>query len=298
MKRLLTIAVLILAACSFAVGQETTEQERLAKEELLEAARVYKAGRFVEAERHVRRALELDPNNRDAPFYLARCIHAQYKVGVNTPENVKVAEKAIEAYKRIQAADANNDESFKATAFLLMNLGRRDELQDWIRLRAENESVVPAKRSEAYVFLANLEWECSFQITERSENQRFINRRGRMITVFKMPKDPDDFRRARQCAERGLELVGRAVTLDPESNTAWGFKTNLLLEMAKLSQMEGKSSQIAEYRRQAEEAQRRTTELFQRAMEKKRASENGRQPTDDVQPLPAPPPAFPLALRP
>lgn len=298
MKRFLNIAVLVLVACSFAASQEMTEQQRIAKEELLEAARVYKAGRFVEAERHVRRALELDPNNRNAPLYLARSIHSQYKVDVNTPENVAVAERAIEVYKRIQAKDPNNDESFKAVAFLLSNIGRRAELIDWISLRAENKEVEAAKRSEAYVFLANLEWECSFEITERKENQGTVKRNGKLVIAFKKPKDPAVFYKAKQCASRGMELVERAITLDPESNKAWGFKTNLLFEMAKVSEMEGNLYWREEYKREAYEAQKRTEELSQRAMEKQRASENGRQPTNDIPAPSTPPPAFPLTLRP
>lgn len=40
-----------------------------AKNELNEAARTYKEGLFVEAEQHSRKALDLDPNSKTAPFY-------------------------------------------------------------------------------------------------------------------------------------------------------------------------------------------------------------------------------------
>ncbi len=303
MKRFLTIALLILAADSLAVGQaagrsavqeskaeqELTPQQRLAREEIIEAARAYKAGRFSEAELHSRRALELDPNDRNAPFFIARSIHAQYKQGVDTPENFQIAERAIEAYKRILIKDVNNDESFKAVAFLLGQLNRSDEQIEWITQRAENQTVDPAKRSETYVYLANREWECSFQITERKENQETVERDGIMRLVFKKPKNLNDFDRAKQCALRGMEMVERAIYLSPENGKAWGYKTNLLLELVKLSEMDGIVYDRDEYKRQADEAQKRTIEISERT----KASENALEsnaPAESVERPPPPPP--------
>src|SRR5919112_4459471 len=72
-----------------------------AKNQLNEAARAYREGRFVEAEQHSREAAALDPNNKTAPMFIARTIHAQYRPGEQTPENVVKAQQAIEAYQQI-----------------------------------------------------------------------------------------------------------------------------------------------------------------------------------------------------
>jgi len=58
------------------------------QQELNEAAQAYRRGNFAEAQAHSERALLLDPENKTAPMYLARTIHAQYKPGDFTPENV------------------------------------------------------------------------------------------------------------------------------------------------------------------------------------------------------------------
>ena len=50
-----------------------------AKNELNETARSYREGRFEEAERHAKRALYLDPNNKTAPIFIARVIHQRRK---------------------------------------------------------------------------------------------------------------------------------------------------------------------------------------------------------------------------
>src|SRR6201989_2820237 len=72
-----------------------------AKNQLNEAARAYREGRFVEAEQYSRRAAELDPNNKTAPMFIARTIHAQYRPGVQSPENIAKAQEAIDAYQKL-----------------------------------------------------------------------------------------------------------------------------------------------------------------------------------------------------
>src|SRR5919112_4501583 len=71
------------------------------KNQLNEAAKAYREGKFPEAEQHSREAAELDPNNKTAPMFIARTIHAQYRPGVQTPDNIAKAEEAIEAYQQI-----------------------------------------------------------------------------------------------------------------------------------------------------------------------------------------------------
>ena len=76
-----------------------------------------------------------------------------------------------------------------------------------------------------------------------------------------MPKDWFDFERARECANRGLEMANMAIILTPENESAWSYKTNILLELAKLAEMSGEVQQKRELLRQYEEALNETTRL-------------------------------------
>ena len=87
-----------------------------AKNQLNEAARAYHEGRFVEAEQHSREAAELDPNNKTAPMFIARTIHAQYRPGVQTPENIAKAQEAIDAYQKLLEKNPKDEEAYKAIA--------------------------------------------------------------------------------------------------------------------------------------------------------------------------------------
>src|SRR5678816_4745179 len=116
-----------------------------AKNQLNEAARAYREGRFPEAEQHSLRAAELDPDNKTAPMFIARTIHAQYRPGVQTPENIAKAQQAIEAYQQLLAKNPQDEEAYKAIAYLYGAIKDNDKLKQWIADRAASD-VAPAEK--------------------------------------------------------------------------------------------------------------------------------------------------------
>lgn len=247
-----------------------------AKNELNEAARSYREGKFVDAEQHSRKALELDPNSKAAPLFIARTIHAQYRPGVATPENLDKAREAIEAYRKILEIDPQNEEAYKAIAFLYEKIKEETKLRDWIVARANDSRVDNEKRAEAYIVLASKDWNCSFQITDLPTNKITTVVASKATVSYKKPKDQKDFDKAQMCVKRGLEEIENAIKFDPNSESAWSYKTNLLLEAAKLAEMDGKTDQKAELDKQREEAQKRTNQLSD-ANRKKQAEEEAKK---------------------
>ncbi|MEK6278935.1 MAG: hypothetical protein AABN95_01125 [Acidobacteriota bacterium] len=241
-----------------------------AKNELNEAARAYREGNFTDAEQRSRRAAELDPNSKVAPLFIARTIHAQYKAGVQTPENLAKANEAIQAYQSILAKDPKSEEAYKAIAALYGALKDEDKLKAWISARANDANLEPVKRAEAYVVLASKDWDCSFKISELPTNKSTTLETGNRAKVtYKKPADPKDFATAQACVKRGLEVVENAIKLDPSSEAAWSYKTNLLLEASKLAEMDGNMDRKAELDKQREVAQKRTNALSEAAQKKK-----------------------------
>jgi Tfp pilus assembly protein PilF len=248
-----------------------------AKNELNEAARTYREGHFDEAEQHSRRALELDPNSKSAPSFIARTIHAQYRPGVNSPENIAKANEAIQAYQQILQRDPKNEEAYKAIAYLYGATKDEDKLRSWISSRANDTSIEAEKRAEAYVVLASKDWDCSFKITELPTNKATtLNEGNRASVAYKKPSDQKEFDMAQSCVKRGLEEIENAIKLDPNSESAWSYKTNLLLEAKKLAEMDGKTDQAAELDKQRDVAQKRTM-LLSEANQKKKEAEEAKQ---------------------
>jgi tetratricopeptide (TPR) repeat protein len=233
------------------------------KNQLNEAARAYREGKFPEAEQHSREAAALDPDNKTAPMFIARTIHAQYRPGVQTPENIAKAQQAIDAYQQILAKNPQDDEAYKAIAYLYESIKEYDKLRQWISARATSETAEPEKRAEAYIVLASKDWDCSFKITELPTNKTTtIDPSNNKATVsYKKPKDQKEFDQAQMCVKQGLTEAENAIKFDPNNESAWSYKTNLLLEASKLAEMDGQTEQKAQYQKDYEAALKRTTEL-------------------------------------
>ena len=248
-----------------------------AKNQLNEAARAYRDGKFEEAEGHSRRAAELDPDNKTAPMFIARTIHAQYRPGVQAPENIAKANEAITAYQKILEKNPKDEEAYKAIAYLLGATKAEDKLRQWITARAASDATEPEKRAEAYIVLASKDWDCSFKITELPSNKTTtIDPNNNKATVsYKKPGDQKEFDTAQMCVKQGLAEAENAIKFDPNNESAWSYKTNLLLEAAKLAEMDGKADQKADYQKQYEAALKRTTELS--VANQKRKEEEARQ---------------------
>jgi tetratricopeptide (TPR) repeat protein len=270
----IAVALAVLVATSSGCGLINRIR---AKNELNEAARTYREGHFDEAEQHSRRALELDPDSKTAPSFIARTIHAQYRPGVQSPENLAKANEAIQAYQQILQKDPKNEEAYKAIAYLYGAIKDEDKLRSWISARANDTSVAPEKRAEAYIVLASKDWDCSFKITELPANKTTTLSEGNRANVsYKKPSEQREFDNAQACVKRGLEEIENAIKLDPNSESGWSYKTNLLLEASKLAEMDGKTEQKAELDKQREVAQKRTNVLSE-ANQKKKEQEEAKQ---------------------
>ena len=251
-----------------------------AKNELNEAAKAYREGHFTEAEQHSRRAAELDPNNKTAPMFIARTIHAQYRPGVQAPENIAKAHEAINAYQQLLAQNPQDEEAYKAIAYLYEATKQDDKLKQWITARAASDAAPPEKRAEAFVVLASKDWDCSFKITELPTNKiTTLDPTNNKATVsYKKPQDQKDFDQAQMCVKQGLTEAENAIRFDPNNESAWSYKTNLLLEASKLAEMDGKADQKAQYQKDYEAALKRTTELSVANQKRKEEAEKAASP--------------------
>jgi|SRR5690349_5896530 len=267
--KLLTSLAITMALTAIVAAQTPTpissEVAAQVSDELTEAARAYRDGNFAQAQAHSEKALLLDPQNKTATYFVARTIHAQYKPGDTTPANLAKAREAIVAYQRILARYPHDEEAYKAIAYLYSVLHEDELLRQWLLQRAGDTSVTDDKRAEAFVVLASKDWDCSFRITELPGTKLTTLDGSRSYVSYHMPKERADFERAKECANRGLEMANKAIALTPENEAAWSYKTNILLELSKLAEMSGDVRLKVELQREYREALNETMKLSKRS---------------------------------
>jgi hypothetical protein len=147
---------------------------------------------------------------------------------------------------------------------------------EWITKRANDEGAAPDKRAQALTVLASKKWNCSYTITEQTNNKQTVMKDNKAFVQYKKPSEQKDFDQAKQCVTEGLALAEKAISLDANNEQAWSYKTNLLLEMGKLDEMDGKGEQATEDRKRAAEAQERTAKLSEENKKKKEEQEKAK----------------------
>ena len=266
-------ATAILALFVAASAGCTLVNKLRAKSELNDSAQAYRDGHIEEAEAHAKRALYLDPDNPTAPIFVARIIHQQYKQGVDTPDNIAKAKEAVEAYKQVLAKDKSNEEAYKAISVLYAFTKDEQHLRDWIMARANDASMTNEKRADAYAILAGKDWDCSFRITELPEVKQADTSGGSPKVTYKKPREQKDLDKIQRCVVQGLQEAETAIKLDPNNESAWSYKTNLLLESAKIADMNGEADKKVQFQKQADVAQKRATVLSDERRKKEEAAQ-------------------------
>src|SRR6201995_450877 len=99
--------VTVLAVAAMILG--TTSCNKLkARDQLNKGVQAYRGAAYEEAIEHFKNAVSLDSDLKVAKMYLATAYAQQYVPGVDTPDNIRNAQQAIDEYKEVLQKDPNN----------------------------------------------------------------------------------------------------------------------------------------------------------------------------------------------
>src|SRR5258707_12842560 len=93
--------VLTLAAISAVLLASTGCDKLRARDELNKGVHAYKAAQYEGAVEHFKNATERDPHLAVARLYLATAYMQQWVPGVDSPDNNRMAQLAIDQYKSV-----------------------------------------------------------------------------------------------------------------------------------------------------------------------------------------------------
>ena len=241
------------------------------RQDLVDGAKAYKERKFPEAEALFRDAISRDPSGqtqegKTAQVFLARTLHSKY---ISKRDDKSTAENAIAEYKKVLSQNPNDQASFKAVANLYENLGLQSEWESWVNERANNEQVSGENRAEALVSLAAKQYSCANDISDNEPVKKTVIKEGKPIFEFTKPTNEADFTKLKECSQKGLDLANKAVELNPNSDSAWSYKANLLVQKMRIAEMEGNTAEKDRLKPEADAAKEKFTALA----EEKRAKE-------------------------
>jgi len=227
MKRIQT--VVLLAALAVLLQGATGCNKLKARDRLNKGVQAYKAARYEDAIERFKEAVELDPGLKNAKLYLATAYAQQFIPGVESEENMRNANMAIEQYKEILQQFPNDRESGihanKGIASLYFGMKKFDEAKEYHRKVLTADPSDP----ETYYSIAVINW-----------SQTYVPRQEKRAALGLKPDEP--LKDKKVCAEvrdtnlakveEGIEMLKKAIELRPEYEDAMAYLNLMYREKA------------------------------------------------------------------
>jgi tetratricopeptide (TPR) repeat protein len=102
-----------------------------ARDQLNKGVEAYKGAHYEEAIGHFQKATELDPSLPMAKSYLATALAQNVVPGLDTPDNMKTANDAINMFQEVLAKDPSDVNSLKAVASIYFSIKKFDDAKTW-----------------------------------------------------------------------------------------------------------------------------------------------------------------------
>lgn len=306
------IGIFAFILLSISIGGSCSFYNRvMARKSLVDGARAYNERQFPHAEELFRQAVEYDPEGetfegRTSRLFLARTLHSGY---VGNRKEEKRAEEAITEYRKaltgfvneykekreavaanpqdedlrreLEAAGNNVGSIVRSVASLYQNLGQDDKWKEWSLEQGNNADLPGDVRANALVGLAAKEYTCANEVTDSKDVKKSVEKDGESTFEFKKPEDNEEFdknfAKAKQCVETGMGYVDKAIELDPESDSAWSYKTSLLVQKSRIAEMEGDTAKKEEFKKASDEAKKKFEELAEKRRKEEEAEEARKQ---------------------
>ena len=98
-----------------------------ARDQLVKGVQAFKAGQYEQAVNNFQTSINLDPNYDTARLYLATAYSYQVIPNLDSPENLKTAQKALDGFNAVLAKDPNDLNALKQVASIHRNIKQYDQ---------------------------------------------------------------------------------------------------------------------------------------------------------------------------
>jgi tetratricopeptide (TPR) repeat protein len=126
-----------------------------ASDELNEGVAAYRNAHYDEAIAHFQRAADLDPGMLTAKIYLGTALAQNVVPGLDTPENLKTAQQAIDVIEQVLEKDPHNVNCMKQVAGIYFDVKKLDDAKEWQKKVLDED---PSDAEAAYT-IGVIDWE-------------------------------------------------------------------------------------------------------------------------------------------
>src|SRR5579863_10219363 len=224
---------LLLAALTLALLSSLGCNKLRARDQLNKGVEAYKNSHYEQAIDHFQQAVELDPSLINARMYLATAYVSQYIPGVDSPDNLRDAQQAIDQYQKVIDANPSREQkvnSAKGIAYLYLNMKRWDDAKKYYRLASDADPNDP----EPYYSVGVIDWTACYQ--PRMEKRAAL---GMKPEEHLNPKNKDQKQACDElkvknapAIQEGINSLNKAIQLRPDYDDAMAYMNLMYREKA------------------------------------------------------------------
>jgi tetratricopeptide (TPR) repeat protein len=227
-SRLLTLAAVALALIS-AVGCNKLR----ARDQLNKGVKAYKDNHYEQAIDHFQQAVQLDPALINARMYLATAFVSQYIPGVDSPDNLRTAQQAIDEYQKVIDSNPSREQkvnSAKGIAYLYLNMKKWDDAKKYYRMAGDLDPNDP----EPYYSVGVIDWTACYQ--PRMEERAKLGMKPDEHLSAKnkdQKKLCEDLKQKNSSTiQEGIDSLNKAIQLRPDYDDAMAYMNLMYRERA------------------------------------------------------------------
>lgn len=246
------------------------------RDQMNQGVKAYRDNHYVDAVRHFKEAVRLDPSNQNAQLYLATSYMIQWVPGADSPDNIKNYDMAQQEFQKVLSKDPTNSLALASMASMAYNsatggtpeqkLAALENARKWNQRRIE----VDPKDSEAYYYLGVIDYaEALGPIsTARVEEKLKADNPGPLPDKKVREELTDKYAKL---IDSGIDNLKKCLTIDKENEDAMSYINLLLREKATLDtspeEAKADSSQADEWMNKSLEMKRIKASRPQKATE-------------------------------
>jgi tetratricopeptide (TPR) repeat protein len=227
------LRILALAAIALALFSSMGCNKLRARDQLNKGVEAYKNSHYEQAIDHFQQAVQLDPTLINARMYLATAFVSQYIPGIDSPDNLRMAQQAIDEYQKVIDANPSRDQkvnSAKGIAYLYLNMKKWDDAKKYYRMASDVDPNDP----EPYYSVGVIDWTACYQ--PRMERRALLGLKPEehLNPKNKEQKAACDELKVKNSPviQEGIDNLDKAIQLRPDYDDAMAYVNLMYRERA------------------------------------------------------------------
>jgi tetratricopeptide (TPR) repeat protein len=218
---------MVVFATVLVILSSTGCNKLMARDHLNKGVQAFKNSKFELAINHFQQAVALDPTLTNARLYLATAFTQQYIPGIESPDNMRFAEQAIDTYKQVLQSDPKNINSIKGIAYLEWQMKKFDLSKEYDKKASEVDPNDP----EPYYSVAVIDWTQTY--VPRMEVQNKLGMKPDETLATKDKKACAEMREKNAAnVQEGIDNLNKAIQLRPDYDDAMAYMNLMYRERA------------------------------------------------------------------